>query len=186
MVKTAGKRVKIYQWTENGLDIQVTKKAIRNMYLRVGADGSIRVSAPLKMSECDIRRFIRERMDWIEEHRKKKGQNLPPWEIYEGREREAKKQECRMRLEKILPRVIQECEQKVGVHAEEWRLRDMKTRWGTCNVEKKRIWLNVCWRSIRKSVWNMWSLTNWCIFWSGGTTGFFMDIWMCSILGGKM
>ncbi|MFQ7551604.1 MAG: hypothetical protein ACLRMZ_16410 [Blautia marasmi] len=26
MVKTAGKRVKIYQWTENGLDIQVTKK----------------------------------------------------------------------------------------------------------------------------------------------------------------
>ena len=107
MVKTAGKRVKIYQWTENGLDIQVTKKAIRNMYLRVGADGSIRVSAPLKMPECDIRRFIRERMDWIEEHRKKKGQNLPPWEIYEGREREAKKQECRMRLEKILPRVIQ-------------------------------------------------------------------------------
>lgn len=143
MVKTAGKRVKIYQWTENGLDIQVTKKAIRNMYLRVGADGSIRVSAPLKMPECDIRRLIRERMDWIEEHRKKKGQNLPPWEIYEGREREAKKQECRMRLEKILPRVIQECEQKVGVHAEEWRLRDMKTRWGTCNVEKKRIWLNV-------------------------------------------
>ena len=143
MVKTAGKRVKIYQWTENGLDIQVTKKAIRNMYLRVGADGSIRVSAPLKMPECDIRRFIRERMDWIEEHRKKKGQNLPPWEIYEGQDREAKKQECRMRLEKILPRVIQECEQKVRVHAEEWRLRDMKTRWGTCNVEKKRIWLNV-------------------------------------------
>ncbi|MFQ7551605.1 MAG: hypothetical protein ACLRMZ_16415 [Blautia marasmi] len=30
------------------------------------------------MPECDIRRFIRERMDWIEEHRKKKGQNLPP------------------------------------------------------------------------------------------------------------
>lgn len=143
MVKTSEKRVKIYQLTENGLDIRVTKKAIRNMYLRVGADGSIRVSAPLRMPESDIRRFILERMDWIEEHRKTKGQNLPPWELYAGPKREAKKQECRMRLEKILPRVIQECEQKVGVHAREWRLRDMKTRWGTCNVEKKRIWLNV-------------------------------------------
>ena len=143
MVKTTGKRGKIYQLTENGMNIQVTKKAIRNMYLRVSADGSIRVSAPLKMQESDIRRFILERMDWIEEHQKTKGQNLPPWELYTGLEREAKKQECRMRLEKILPPVIQECEQKVGVHAEEWRLRDMKTRWGTCNVEKKRIWLNV-------------------------------------------
>lgn len=103
MVKTAGKRVKIYQWTENGLDIQVTKKAIRNMYLRVGADGSIRVSAPLKMPECDIRRFIRERMDWIEEHRKKKGQNLPPWEIYEGREREAKNRNAECVLKKYCP-----------------------------------------------------------------------------------
>lgn len=143
MVMTSGKRAKTYQLTENGLDIRVTKKAIRNMYLRVGADGSVRVSAPLKMPDSHIRRFILERMDWIEEHRNTKGQNLPPWELYAGREREAKKQECRMRLEKILPRIIQECERKVGVHAKEWRLRDMKTRWGTCNVEKKRIWLNV-------------------------------------------
>ena len=146
MVKTSGKRTKMtktYYLTENGLDIQVTKKAIRNMYLRVGGDGSVRVSAPLRMPERDIRRFILERMDWIEEKRQGTGQSQPPWELYKGGEREEKKQECRKRLEKILPQVIQECEQKTGVHAEEWRLRDMKTRWGNCNVQKKRIWLNV-------------------------------------------
>ena len=49
MVKTSGKSVKIYHLTENGLDIPVTKKAIRYMYLRVGADGSVGVSAPIRM-----------------------------------------------------------------------------------------------------------------------------------------
>ena len=143
MVKTSGKSVKIYHLTENGLDIQVTKKAIRNMYLRVGADGSVRVSAPLRMPEHDIRRFIRERSDWIEAKRQGKRKSPQPWDLYEGPEREEKKRECRTRLEEILPQVIRECEERVGVHAEEWRLRDMKTRWGTCNVEKRRIWLNV-------------------------------------------
>lgn len=143
MVKASGNRVKIYHLTENGLDIQITRKAIRNMYLRVGADGRVRVSAPLKMPECDIRHFIRERSDWIKEKQQGKQQNPSPWELYEGREREEKKQECRKRLEEILPQIIEACEQRVGVHAQEWRLRDMKTRWGTCNVEKRRIWLNV-------------------------------------------
>ena len=81
MVKTSGKSVKIYHLTENGLDIQVTKKAIRNMYLRVGADGSVRVSAPLRMPEHDIRRFIRERSDWIEAKRQGKRKSPQPWEL---------------------------------------------------------------------------------------------------------
>ena len=34
--------------------------------------------------------------------------------------------------------------QKVtGVKAREWRVRNMKTRWGTCNVRDRRIWLNL-------------------------------------------
>lgn len=143
MVRTTQKRVKVYQVTVDGLDIQVTKKAIRNMYLRVGADGAVKISVPLRMPECDIRRFILERRDWIEDKIQGRNQNIAPWDMYQGEERERKKTECRKRLEEMLPHVIDKCEQKVGVHANEWRLRDMKTRWGTCNVEKKRIWLNV-------------------------------------------
>ena len=114
------------------------------------------------------------------------GTEPAPWELYKGGEREEKKQECRKRLEKILPQVIQECEQKTGVHAEEWRLRDMKTRWGTCNVQKKRICLMSGWVNTPGNVWNMWLPMNWSIFWREDTTKFFMDIWMRSIPSGKM
>lgn len=31
----------------------------------------------------------------------------------------------------------------MGLHANEWRIRDMKTRWGTCNIRERRIWLSL-------------------------------------------
>ena len=33
-------------------------------------------------------------------------------------------------------------EKIMGVHAEQLRIKKMKTRWGTCNIEAKRIWIN--------------------------------------------
>lgn len=34
-------------------------------------------------------------------------------------------------------------ERKMGLRAEGWRIREMKTRWGTCNVRTGNIWLNL-------------------------------------------
>lgn len=42
-----------------------------------------------------------------------------------------------------LPQIAEKWQQRMGVKAEEWRTRRMKTRWGTCNVTQKRIWLNL-------------------------------------------
>lgn len=47
------------------------------------------------------------------------------------------------KMEEVLPDIIQHYEQVVGRHANEWRFRRMKTRWGTCNIQKKRICLNI-------------------------------------------
>ena len=33
-------------------------------------------------------------------------------------------------------------EKPMNVHAEQVRIKKMKTRWGTCNIEAKRIWIN--------------------------------------------
>lgn len=33
-------------------------------------------------------------------------------------------------------------EKLMNVHAEQLRIKKMKTRWGTCNIEAKRIWIN--------------------------------------------
>lgn len=46
-------------------------------------------------------------------------------------------------LKNRLPCVIDKCEANVGISASEWRIKNMKTKWGTCNVSKKRIWVNL-------------------------------------------
>jgi len=47
--------------------------------------------------------------------------------------------ELRRAVEIALPR----CEEKTGLKANEFRIKNMRTRWGTCNIEKRRIWLNL-------------------------------------------
>lgn len=49
----------------------------------------------------------------------------------------------RQELKRVLESVIIGCEKKTGVHADEFRIKNMKTRWGTCNIEKRRIWINL-------------------------------------------
>lgn len=49
----------------------------------------------------------------------------------------------RMQLKQAMPAVLQKCENLTGLSVNEWRIKNMRTRWGTCNVAKKRIWLNL-------------------------------------------
>ncbi len=46
-------------------------------------------------------------------------------------------------LREQLPAIVEKWEPKVGVQVEEVRIKKMKTRWGTCNIGAKRIWLNL-------------------------------------------
>lgn len=49
----------------------------------------------------------------------------------------------RDQLKKVLPAVIREWENRLNVEVNEFRVKKMKTRWGTCNPDAKRIWLNL-------------------------------------------
>ncbi len=49
----------------------------------------------------------------------------------------------RAELKKQIAPLIAKWEQKIGVSVEEWQVKQMKTKWGTCNTEKKRVWLNL-------------------------------------------
>ena len=46
-------------------------------------------------------------------------------------------------LKNAVPPVVKKCEELVGVMAREWQIKNMRTKWGTCNVAVKRIWLNL-------------------------------------------
>lgn len=49
----------------------------------------------------------------------------------------------REQMKQAVPNVLQKCENITGVQAKEWYVKNMRTKWGTCNIEKKRIWLNL-------------------------------------------
>ncbi|MEJ2201274.1 MAG: SprT family zinc-dependent metalloprotease, partial [Desulfuromonadaceae bacterium] len=49
----------------------------------------------------------------------------------------------RRQLRELLPELVAKWEQVVGMQAAEWRIRKMSTRWGSCNIGARRIWLNL-------------------------------------------
>ncbi len=49
----------------------------------------------------------------------------------------------RRELNKKYPGALKSCEALSGIKANECRIKNMKTRWGSCNPLKKRIWLSV-------------------------------------------
>lgn len=49
----------------------------------------------------------------------------------------------RNELKKMIPELIAEYEPKMNVKVNEYGVKKMKTRWGTCNVRAHRIWLNL-------------------------------------------
>lgn len=49
----------------------------------------------------------------------------------------------RAELKKLIPSIIKKYEKQLGVECNDWGVKQMKTKWGTCNIEKKRIWVNL-------------------------------------------
>lgn len=49
----------------------------------------------------------------------------------------------REQLKEMLPSLTTKWEKKIGVKANSFGIRKMRTKWGSCNTETKRIWLNL-------------------------------------------
>jgi predicted metal-dependent hydrolase len=49
----------------------------------------------------------------------------------------------RRQLKQLVPPLLDKWQAKLGVQVAEWGIKKMKTRWGTCNVDARRIWLNL-------------------------------------------
>jgi predicted metal-dependent hydrolase len=46
-------------------------------------------------------------------------------------------------LKAVVPELMLKWEKVIGVHASEYGIKRMRTKWGTCNTDAKRIWLNL-------------------------------------------
>jgi hypothetical protein len=49
----------------------------------------------------------------------------------------------RAELKKQIPTIIDKWEKILKVSVDDWQVKQMKTKWGSCNIEKKRIWINL-------------------------------------------
>jgi predicted metal-dependent hydrolase len=49
----------------------------------------------------------------------------------------------RQQLKEAVPPLISKWEAIIGVTGTAWGVKRMKTKWGTCNIEARRIWLNL-------------------------------------------
>jgi predicted metal-dependent hydrolase len=49
----------------------------------------------------------------------------------------------RAELKKLIPPLIEKWSLQIGVSVNDWQVKQMKTKWGTCNIEKSRIWVNL-------------------------------------------
>jgi predicted metal-dependent hydrolase len=49
----------------------------------------------------------------------------------------------RQQLKEMIPPLLEKWQPTLGVQANEWAIKKMKTKWGACNVKVRRIWLNL-------------------------------------------
>ncbi len=49
----------------------------------------------------------------------------------------------RQEIKKVVPELLDKWQPIIGKKASDWGIKKMKTKWGSCNIEQRRIWLNL-------------------------------------------
>ena len=121
----------------DGLQVELTRKRVKKMNMRIKApDGRIVISAPYIVSDKQVIAFVRSRREWIDKalariHEKAEAHPEPA----DKAEKEARRRDLKRRVAERLP-VIEEA---TGLRCSGWTVRDMHTRWGSCNTKTHHI-----------------------------------------------
>lgn len=118
-------------------EIIITRKKIKNLILRVTRDGQVKISAPHRCPKKMIDEFLAQKQTWIAKQQRMMLEHVsqPPVPVLTSEHRE--------QMKTILPPLFEKWEAIIGVKANDWGVKAMKTRWGSCNTVKKRIWINL-------------------------------------------
>lgn len=121
----------------DGLAVEVTRKRIKRMNMRIKEpDGRVVISAPYSVPDRDVIAFVRDKRRWIDDGiaRVRNRAELHPAPATNA-EKEARRRDLRQRIEARLP----EIEARTGLRCSGWTIRDMHTRWGSCNTRTHHI-----------------------------------------------
>lgn len=135
MVKADLPQLRVVDTPRGPLTYTLTRKRVKNLNLRIGARGEVKVSLPLR---CPVRQaddFIREKSGWIVDavtrREARQEEPLPPVS------REVCARLLRGALERVYPLV-----EPLGVAFPGLKLRKLKSQWGNCHWAQGYITLN--------------------------------------------
>ena len=124
----------------DGLEVWLTRKAIKNMHLRVKPpDGRIEVSAPLHLPLATIRKFVGEKRDWIERQQREIAQSP---RACAAAATPAEVAQWKAVVAACVPALIEAWEPIMGVKAGKIAYRNMTSRWGSCRKQTQRLTFN--------------------------------------------
>ncbi len=166
--------------------VELIRKRIKNINLRINARGQVKISAPIKFPLALIHSYLQDKHDWIKAHRARlqarpvvlpatlqmgeyhfflgqcyqiiKHEDVCRGHItldekhmhfFVGAEMALAEQQFilqnwyRQQMIDLLPGLVKKWESIIGVQANEYRIKTMKTRWGSCNTSARRVWLNL-------------------------------------------
>jgi predicted metal-dependent hydrolase len=180
--------IEISQITVSGIQVQILRKAIKNLHLGVyPPHGRVRVAAPLAVTDDAVRLAVIGKISWIkrqqarfdeqprqtlrdmvtgESHyflgrryrlrvihqdgaakvvlRNKSTIELHIQKINSPGQRERVLHAWyRQELKALIPPLLAKWQSALGVQVADWGVKKMKTKWGACNVDARRIWLNL-------------------------------------------
>ena len=122
-----------------GMRVAIVRKPIKNMYLRIKPpNADIVISAPQRMSQNAIERFVTERKPWIERAQCSMRQAR---DVQIDAQLNA--QRAQRNIESQLPVLLAKWGPIVGRTPTHITLRLMSSRWGSCTPKTGRIRLNL-------------------------------------------
>ena len=117
------------------IPVLLRRRRVKNLNLRVGADGTVALSVPLRYPLDRAEDFLRDKSGWIaralERQRAGQARPLPPVD----------REECAARLEAALDRVWP-LVAPLGIPRPALKLRALKSQWGNCHWARGYITLN--------------------------------------------
>ena len=120
-----------------GVEYTLTRKRVKNLNLRLAPDGSVRASAPLRASGAAVDAFVAAHAGWVQ----KALSRQQAAEAARAALPTPTAAECLPLFEAVSERVFPRFEKVLGGKKPVIKVRDMRTRWGSCHPAKRQITL---------------------------------------------
>lgn len=122
--------------SEGTIEYALNRKRIKNLNLRVRADGSVVASAPMRMPQSQIDAFLRQKAGWVVKTQRKMLAKPVPAPCQHSKE------ECLALFTQMSDEVFPLFSDVLKGKRPIIKVREMKTRWGSCNLRTHTITLN--------------------------------------------